>query len=68
MGGARGDPGEWRQELRRAVAATLALKLAALALLWALFFAPAHRSTVDAQAASQRLALPPAARAPGGAQ
>ena len=60
MGGPRGDPGEWRHELRRAVAAALVFKVAALALLWALFFAPAHRSTIDAAAASQRLSLPPA--------
>ena len=66
MGGPRGDPAEWRHELRRAIAAALALKLVALALLWALFFAPVHRTTVDAEAAGERLSLPPAARAAGG--
>jgi hypothetical protein len=67
MGGPGSNPGDWRHELRRAIAATLVLKLAALALLWALFFAPAHRSTVDAAAASQRLSLPPV-RAAGAAE
>jgi hypothetical protein len=35
----------------------LAIKLAALALLWALFFSPAHRTAVDAQAAGRHLAV-----------
>jgi uncharacterized membrane protein len=67
MGGPRAGPEQWRYELRRAVAVTLALKLAALALLWALFFAPAHRTRVDAEAASQHLRQPPVAHAAGGA-
>lgn len=35
----------------------LALKLAALVLLWALFFSPAHRTAVDAEAAGRQLAV-----------
>jgi hypothetical protein len=35
----------------------LAIKLAALALLWALFFSPAHRPAVDAEAAGRHLAV-----------
>jgi hypothetical protein len=43
--------------LRRHLAVLLAMKFAALALLWALFFSPAHHMRVDAQAAGERLAL-----------
>jgi len=48
------------------VAALLALKLAALALLWLLFFSPAHRPSVDAARESQRFGLsaPQASPAP----
>ncbi|HUL47760.1 MAG TPA: hypothetical protein VLV25_11730 [Steroidobacteraceae bacterium] len=37
----------------------LAIKLAALALLWVLFFSPAHRIAVDGQAAGRQLAVAP---------
>lgn len=49
----------WRSVLRRHLTMLLALKLAALVLLWALFFAPAHRATVDAEAAGRHLAVAP---------
>jgi hypothetical protein len=39
----------------------LVIKLAALALLWALCFSPAHRTAVDGQAAGRHLALAPQA-------
>jgi hypothetical protein len=45
--------------LRRHLTVLLAIKLAALALLWALFFSPAHRITVDGQAAGRHLAVAP---------
>jgi hypothetical protein len=45
--------------LRRHLTVLLALKLAALALLWALFFSPAHRTAVDGQAAGRHLAVAP---------
>jgi hypothetical protein len=48
---------QWRGALRRHLALLLAMKFAALALLWALFFLPAHHTRVDAQAAGKRLAL-----------
>ena len=51
----------WRRRLRREVAALIALKLAALALLWWLFFSPAHRMVVDADAAGHRLGMAGAA-------
>jgi hypothetical protein len=35
----------------------IALKIAALTLLWWLFFSPAHRVAVDAEAASRRLGV-----------
>lgn len=52
-------PGRWRAVLRRHLAVLLAIKLAALALLWALFFSPAHRIAVDGQAAGRHLAVAP---------
>jgi hypothetical protein len=39
----------------------LALKLAALGLLWALFFSPGHQSAVDAQAVGRHLSVAPQA-------
>ena len=51
----------WRRRLSREMAALIALKLAALALLWWLFFSPAHRPVVDADAAGRRLGVPQAA-------
>jgi hypothetical protein len=50
-------PGHWRRTLRRHLALLLALKFAALALLWALCFSGAHRTLVDRQAAAARLGL-----------
>ena len=55
---ARGDePTRWRGRLRRDVVVLMALKLAALALLWALFFSPAARVPVDGARASRQLGL-----------
>jgi hypothetical protein len=51
----------WRRRLSREVAGLIVLKLAALALLWWLFFSPAHRTVVDADAAGRRLGVPRAA-------
>lgn len=50
-------PAAWRRALRRHLAWLLAVKFAALALLWALFFSPAHRTLVDRQRAARQLAL-----------
>ena len=47
----------WRRTLRRELAWLMTLKIAALALLWWLFFSPAHRSPVDGRAASRRFAV-----------
>ena len=52
-------PGPWRAVLRRHLALLLAVKLAALVLLWALFFSPTHRTAVDRQAAERHLAVAP---------
>jgi hypothetical protein len=49
----------WRGALRRHLALLVALKFAALALLWALFFSPAHRTAVDSRTAGQHLAVAP---------
>jgi hypothetical protein len=45
------------RDLRRDLARLLAVKFAALGLLWFIFFSPAHQPAVDASAASQRLAV-----------
>jgi hypothetical protein len=58
----------WRNALRRHLAWLLLLKFAALALLWALFFSPAHRTPVDGRMTGRQLALgQPAAQAGSGA-
>ena len=72
--GAADAPGSsaapWRSVLRRHLAWLLLLKVAALALIWALFFGPAHRTPVDGQTAARQLALgsaaPAAAAEPAG--
>jgi uncharacterized membrane protein len=60
----------WRRRLSRELAGLIAIKLVALALLWWLFFSPAHRTAVDADAAGRRLGVAEAAAttdpAPGG--
>jgi hypothetical protein len=54
----------WRAVLRRELALWLLLKVAALAVLWALFFSPAHRLAVTAATAGQRFALKPPGASP----
>lgn len=68
-GGAAVPPSvPWRGVLRRHLAWLLLLKFALLALIWALFFSPAHRTLVDAHTAGRQLALgPPAPRTGSGA-
>jgi hypothetical protein len=53
------EAASWRRRLRRELTGLLALKVAALALLWWLFFSPAHRITVDGEAASRRFGVAP---------
>jgi hypothetical protein len=58
----------WRAALRRDVSLLLLFKALALALLWWLFFSPAHRVTVDPASTGRHLALgapPPATPAAG---
>jgi hypothetical protein len=53
----------WRRQLRRELTGLIALKIAALALLWWLFFAPApHAGAADE--ASRRFGLAAAGSAP----
>lgn len=52
-------PQPWRGILRRHLTVLLAVKLAALALLWVLFFSPAHRTPVDGQATGRHLGVAP---------
>jgi hypothetical protein len=54
------NPG-WRRALRRELAWLMTLKVAALALLWWLFFSASHHSPVDGEAASRRFAVTPSA-------
>ena len=60
----------WRRRLSRELTGLIALKLVALALLWWLFFSPAHRTKVDADAAGRRFGVtqtaPPTEAAPRG--
>jgi len=49
----------WRRTLRRELTWLMTLKVAALALLWWVFFSPSHHSPVDGQAASRRFAVTP---------
>jgi hypothetical protein len=59
----RGEPGRllgWRTALGRELSVLLLLKAVALALLWWLFFSPAHRTPVDSAAAGRQLAVTPA--------
>lgn len=49
-------PSDWRQWLRRKIAWLLLFKLAALIVLWLLFFSPSHRVNVDPGVMSQRVA------------
>lgn len=57
---ARPPARDWRSWLRRKIGWLLAFKVAALAVLWVLFFSPAHRVDVDGDSMRDRLA--PAAR------
>jgi hypothetical protein len=52
-----GKSAHWRRRMRRELIGLLLLKFAALALLWGLFFSPAHRSVVDARATDERLGM-----------
>jgi len=45
----------WRRDLKRKLAWLLAIKLAALAALWLLFFSPSHRPAVDPAHAAEHL-------------
>jgi hypothetical protein len=51
------EQSRWRRRLSREVAGLIAIKLAALALLWWLFFSPAHRTAVAADTAARRLGV-----------
>jgi len=53
----REDEALWRRRLSGELAVLIAVKFAALALLWWLFFSPPHRTAVDPEAASQRLGV-----------
>jgi hypothetical protein len=57
MSGRREDEALWRRRLSGELAVLIAVKFAALALLWWLFFSPPHRTVVDPEVASQRLGV-----------
>jgi hypothetical protein len=52
-----GGAERWRTGLRRELTWLVLLKIAALALLWWLFFSPVHRTGVDGHAAGQHFGL-----------
>jgi len=52
---------DWRHGMRRGMVWLLTVKFAALLLLWWLFFSPSHRQHIGGEAASERLAVVPAA-------
>lgn len=54
----------WRAALRRDVAVLLLLKALALALLWWLFFSPAHRAAADPVTTGRHMGLGAPAHAP----
>jgi hypothetical protein len=54
---ARTPGADHRRHLRRDLVWLLAVKFAALGLLWLLFFSAAHQLAVDATAASRQLAV-----------
>jgi type II secretory pathway component PulM len=47
----------WRRATGRDLGVIIALKVLALALLWWLFFSPAHRTPVDGAAVSRQLGV-----------
>lgn len=49
---------DWRPWLRRKIGWLLIFKLAALVVLWLLFFSPPHRVSVDEDTMSERIAPP----------
>jgi len=49
----------WQRRLRRSIVWALLAKLAALGVLWALFFSPAERMVVTADHVEQRLEIQP---------
>jgi hypothetical protein len=51
--------GSWRRGMRREIGWFMLAKLAALLILWALFFSPAHRHSVDGRVTADRFALVP---------
>jgi len=57
MGEEVGRRHSWRGVLRRELSLLMLGKLAALILLWWLFFSPTHRAPVDAATTGRRLAL-----------
>ncbi len=57
MSGRCTDEALWRRRLSRELVGLIAIKFAALILLWWLFFSPAHRTSVDAANAGQRLGV-----------
>jgi hypothetical protein len=58
----------WRRALGRDLTWLVVVKLAALALLWWLFFSPAHHTPVDGAAAGRQLGVEPRAAGQGDAR
>ena len=58
----------WQRRMRREIGWLMLAKLAALIILWATFFSPAHRPSVDGRITADRLALVSPTTAPAQAK
>lgn len=58
---AAGTRPDWRRRMRGELFWIVLAKLAALTLLWALFFSAAHRASVDGDSLSHQLGVAPTA-------
>lgn len=59
MAGVRDERADWRRRMRGELFWILLVKLAALTLLWMLFFSAAHQTIIDGQSVSHRLGVVP---------
>lgn len=59
MVGAGDERADWRRRMRGELFWILLVKLAALTLLWMLFFSAAHHAVIDGQSVSHRLGVAP---------
>lgn len=61
IAGTAGPRADWRRRMRGELWWIFLLKLAALSLLWVLFFSAAHRVVIDGKSVSRQLGVAPPA-------